>query len=70
MRFGVKSYMHAEAGNILVPKEVATVLDHRMIKEDGEEGWFFVDDAYVYGMMDLRETLKGKRGEDQIFKIF
>ena len=41
-----------------------------MVKEDGEEGWFFVGDAYVYGMMDLRETLKGKRGEDQIFKIF
>lgn len=33
-------------------------------------GWTLIGDAYVYGLMDLEETLKQSRMEDEVFDIF
>jgi len=33
-------------------------------------GWTLIGDAYVYGLMDLEETLKQSRMEDEVFEIF
>lgn len=38
-------------------------------KRDGG-GWTLIGDAYVYGLMDLEETLKQPRMEDEVFEIF
>jgi hypothetical protein len=31
--------------------------------------WLLIGGAYVYGLMDLTETLKGARGVDEVFTI-
>jgi hypothetical protein len=31
--------------------------------------WLLIGGAYVYGLMDLTETLKSPRGADEVFTI-
>ena len=45
-----------------------TVLILRPAEENPEE-WFFVGDAFVYGLMELDETPQSTRGTDEVFTI-